>query len=100
MNQQRAPTRRSSVRGMGWIKDAKANAMAGDARAAWDEGAPVFTPLLNLPSVKVGFSGRIKDWEMMIAAILEVGWRLHTWAVCSDGHGRPQGQPLFVRPQQ
>lgn len=84
---------------MGWIKDAKANSMAADALAAWTEGAPVFTPIINMPGFKVGTSGRIRDWEMMVGAILEVGWQLHTWAVCSDAQGRPQAQPLFVRPR-
>lgn len=83
---------------MGWIKDAKASAVATDAQQAWDEGSAVFTPLLNMPAFKIGFSGRIKDWESMIEGITAAGWRLHTWAVCSDDKGRPQAQPLFVRP--
>ena len=85
---------------MGWIKSAKANAVGVDARKAWDDGSPVFTPILNMPSSHPGSSGRIEDWEQMMAAILEVGWLLHTWAVCSDAKGRPQAQPLFTRPAQ
>jgi len=83
---------------MGWIKDAKANSLANDAKAAWEDGAVFFTPLLNLPTFKTGFSGRIKDWEPMLEAVLAQGWRLHTWAICSDDRGKPQAMPLFVRP--
>lgn len=82
---------------MGWIKDAKAEAVRRDAQAAWDEGAPCFTPILNLPAFKGGFSGRVKDWEMMIGAIGEVGWTLKHWAVASDSQGRPQAMPFFTR---
>ena len=84
---------------MGWITNAKAGVVGTDAQKAWDEGSPVFTPVLNMPGSRPGQSGRIADWEAMVGAILEVGWQLHTWAVCSDGKGRPQAQPLFVRPQ-
>jgi hypothetical protein len=82
---------------MGWIKDAKAAAIAQEAKKAWDAGSQVFTPLLNMPATHGGLSGRIEDWEKMMAAVLEIGWKLHTWAVCSDSNGRPQAQPLFVR---
>lgn len=69
------------------------------AQDAWDEGAPVFTPMLNAPSgVSGGLSTRIKDWEMMVGAVLDVGWKLHTWAVVADPKGRTQALPLFVRP--
>jgi hypothetical protein len=82
---------------MGWIKDAKNSSMAADAQAAWDEGAAYFTPMLNVPAFKSTYSGRIKDWEGMLSAITEVGWRLEHWAVASDSAGRPQAMPLFVR---
>lgn len=84
---------------MGWIKDTKAQLVATDAQRAWDEGAWVFTPILNMPSSHPGNSGRVADWEQMMQAVMQVGWQLHTWAVCSDAKGRPQAQPLFVRPQ-
>lgn len=85
------------IPGMGWIKDAKASAISGDAQTAWDQGLPVFTPILNLPTFRTGFSGQIVDWSMMVASILEVGWTLHTWAVATDDKGRPQAMPLFTR---
>lgn len=84
---------------MGWIKDTKNTALANDAQKAWDEGSWVFTPLLNMPASHAGLSGRIADWEGMMHAVMQVGWQLHTWAVCSDSKGRPQAQPLFMRPR-
>ena len=85
---------------MGWIKDAKAESMRADAQKAWDADSAHFAPMLNVPAMKGGFSGRIADWEHMLAAITDGGWQLHTWAVCSDDKGRPQAMPLFVRPGQ
>ena len=79
----------------------KNDSMRKDAQAAWDEGSPVFTPILNMPSNRAGaaaMSGRVVDWEQMLAAIYDVGWRLHTWAVTSDPKGKVQAQPLFTRP--
>lgn len=84
---------------MGWIKDAKAAAVAADAQKSWDEGSRYFTPVLNFPAFKGGFSGRIKDWEPMLEAIESVGWVMHHWQVCSDDKGRPQAMPLYIRPQ-
>ncbi|MBW4043336.1 MAG: hypothetical protein HIU86_14670 [Acidobacteria bacterium] len=82
---------------MGWIKDAKATQMGKEAQQAWDAGVPVFTPLLNMPATRPDFSGAITDWPLMMAAIQEAGWKLHTWAVGSDSKGRPAAMPLFTR---
>jgi len=85
---------------MGWIKDAKNESMRKDAQAALDEGAIFFTPILNMPSGRAGgaaMSGRVVDWEQMMAVIVETGWRLHTWAVVADPRGHVQAQPLFIR---
>jgi len=82
---------------MGMIKDAKADLLRKDAQSAWDSGTQYFTPLLNLPTTRHTMSGRISDWEPMLDAVTSVGWKLHTWAVCSDNRGNPQGMPLFVR---
>lgn len=85
---------------MGWIKDAKTDVVRKDAQAAWEAGAPFFTPILNMPSSRAGAaaaSGRVEDWELMLAAIIETGWKLHTWAVVADPKGHVQAQPLFAR---
>lgn len=83
---------------MGWIKDAKAQSMAKAAQESWNDGAQFFTPMLNFPAFKAGFSGPVGDWPPMLESITSVGWRLHTWALASDEKGRPQAMPLFVRP--
>lgn len=85
---------------MGW-KDKKFDRVASDAQEAWDEGSPFFTPILIPPTGQGGASGRIADIEAMLAAVIEVGWQLHTWAVGSGaggGAGRLSAMPLFVRP--
>ena len=45
---------------MGWIKDAKANAMSKSAAEAWATGAQFFTPPINFPAFKAGFSGPVR----------------------------------------
>lgn len=83
---------------MGFIRNTKQDMLGKLAKDAWDEGAVVFTPLLNAPTgVSGGLSQRIKDWEVMIGAILAVGWRLHTWSVVADSKGHTQAMPLFTR---
>jgi len=82
---------------MGFIKEAKAQAVAQDARKAWEAGRSVFTPILNVPATHPGMSGAVDDIALMVEAITGVGWRLHTWAVASDAKGRPQAMPLFMR---
>lgn len=84
---------------MGWTKDAKAKSMATEAQAAWNEGSRYFTPIMSVPAFESSFSGRIKDWELMLDAIGSVGWQLQHWAVASDEKGHPQAMPVFVRSQ-
>ena len=86
------------IRPMGFIKDKKAGKVGDDAQAAWDQGRSVFTPVLNMPSFNLGFSGGNDDLALMTEAILAVGWKLDTWAVVTDKNGKPQIMPLFVRP--
>jgi hypothetical protein len=82
---------------MGFIKDVKATTMGKDAAKAWDAGNAYFTPLLNMPATRPGLSGAVEDWPLMLDAITEVGWKMHTWFVGSDEKGRPQAMPLFTR---
>jgi hypothetical protein len=84
---------------MGFMANSKAVSMQQKAQAAWTGGAWFFTPVLNFPAFKLGFSGNVEDWSPMMEAIMSVGWRLHTWAVVQDNKGQPQAMPLFVRPQ-
>lgn len=82
---------------MGFIQDTKSATVAQDAAKAFQAGSRYFTPLLNLPATRPGFSGGIPDWSAMLDAIEAQGWQLHQWAVAPDKHGRPQAMPLFVR---
>ena len=82
---------------MGFMANNKAQTMLKSAQTAWNADAKYFTPLLNFPTFKLGFSGNVDDWSPMIEAIESVGWRLHTWSVVQDNKGNPQAMPLFTR---
>lgn len=85
------------VVGRGLIQYAKANKIEADAQTAWNRGDQFFTPIMNYPRIRFGFSGAITDWSMMMDSISSVGWQLHTWSTAIDRHGRPQAMPIFVR---
>lgn len=82
---------------MGWIKDAKANALLQEAQRAIQEGRTVFTPMLNTPMTQHTMSGSVAGWAEMIEAIESCGWFVQQWSVASDIKGRPQAYPLFRR---
>ena len=82
---------------MGFLKDAKANAMGQEARKAAEAGDALFTPFLNTPGSQPNLSSNIRDWALMIAAIEGEGWRLDQWTVAADTKGRAQAYPLFRR---
>ncbi len=82
---------------MGFIKDAKANLLAQEARKAVEAGDALFTPFLNAPASASGISGNIRDWALMIAAVEGEGWRLDQWTVAADNKGKAQAYPLFRR---
>lgn len=82
---------------MGWIKDAKAKALAKEAERATKEGRTVFVPMLNTPQSQGELSGSVAGWAEMIEAVEEQGWALTQWAVGQDAKGRPQAYPLFRR---
>ncbi|GAA2681781.1 hypothetical protein [Actinoplanes palleronii] len=85
----------------GIAQQTKANTLGQDAASAYRAGDWYFTPVLNMPATKSGgFSGNIRDWALMLQAITQAGWQLHTWAVNMDREGRPEATPLFVRQQQ
>lgn len=83
--------------GKGFIQAAKANKIESDAQTAWNRGDKFFTPVMNYPIIRFGFSGAITDWSMMTESITSVGWVLHTWSTAIDRRGRPQAMPIFVR---
>lgn len=84
--------------GMGFVKDAKADMVAKDARKALDAGRAVFAARLNMPSSQAGgMSGAIDDWGVMIEAIEAEGWALTHWSTASDAKGRAEAHPVFRR---
>lgn len=82
---------------MGWIKNAKAAMLAGEARKAAERGQRVFAAMLNSPATMADLSGEVPGWGDMIDAVEASGWKLDQWAVGSDHKGRPQAYPLFRR---
>lgn len=83
---------------MGFIKDAKKNAIAEEAQRARAEGRRFFCPKLNTPMTQHGFSGSIAGWAEQIEAIEDAGWELTSWSVSTDAKGRPEAYPLFELP--
>ncbi len=82
---------------MGMIRDAKADKLAGQARAAHAGGQYIFAALLNTPWSNMGLSGEIPDWSHMIEAVEREGWVLIQWAGSTDNKGNPQAYPVFRR---
>jgi hypothetical protein len=82
---------------MGFIKQAKTDVVGKEAARAIQEGRTVFTPKLNTPAMRLGFSGSIGGWAEMIEAVEACGWVLAHWAVAHDSQGRPEAYPLFRR---
>jgi hypothetical protein len=82
---------------MGFIKQAKSDAVAKEAQRAIEEGRTVFAPRLNTPMTHPGLSGSIPGWAEMIEAIEAAGWTMVDWSVSTDQKGRPEAYPLFRR---
>lgn len=83
---------------MGFMANSKAASMAKHAERAFAGDGKYFTPVVNFPTFKMGFSGPVEDWPPVLEAIESAGWVLHTWSVVQDAKGNPQGMPLFIRP--
>jgi hypothetical protein len=82
---------------MGFMKNAKINAVRADAEKAYADGRAVFTSRLNFPTTMHGMSGEIPDWSLMVECIEAAGWQLSEWSVAMDREGRPEAYPLFRR---
>lgn len=82
---------------MGFIKDAKQNALAAEATRARREDGPAFMQMLNTGMTQSGLSGSVSGWAEMIEGIEAAGWALDQWSVSTDTKGRPQAYPLFRR---
>ncbi|MFC4531495.1 hypothetical protein [Sphaerisporangium dianthi] len=82
---------------MGFIKNAKIDALKQEAHRALEEGRWVFTPRLNTPAFHHDFTGSVSGWAEMIEAIEASGWMLVHWSVSTDQRGRPEAYPFFRR---
>jgi hypothetical protein len=80
---------------MGLIKDAKASAIAEDAKKRRVAGGRVFFARINLPMTHHAMSGGIDDFAVQIEAVEDQGWRLDLMSVTQDSKGRPEGYFLF-----
>lgn len=82
---------------MGFLKEAKANALGNEAEKAHADGRALFTPRLNFPTSMHGLTGNIGDWAQMIECVEAAGWTLVEWSVAMDTKGRPEAYPVFRR---
>lgn len=78
------------------IRETKAEQIYQEAAEALRTGHTHYTPIFNMPFFKLGFSGNVWDWSMMVNAAVRAGWKLEHWAVSSDKNGSPQAMPVFV----
>jgi hypothetical protein len=83
--------------GRGIIQMAKSGKIGDEAEMAWNRGDKYFTPIMNYPFFRIGFTGAITDWALMIESITDKGWVMKAWSTSIDKNGRPQAMPLFVR---
>lgn len=88
---------RRKVALMGFVKDAKAEVLAKEARRAYEEGRTAFAPRLNAPATGHGMTGSVSGWAEMIEAIEAAGWAMYFWSVAVDDKGRAEAYPLFRR---
>lgn len=86
-----------TLRSMGWVKNLKADVIAGEARKAAERGQTVFAAMLNTPMTMPDLSGEVPGWGDMVAAVEAQGWRLEHWSAGADHKGRPQAYPVFRR---
>ena len=70
---------------MGWIKESKHPDGSGSAEVMGRRVAGI-TPILNSRRAP-GHVEPDRGWEVMVAGIMGVGWKMHAWAVCSDNEG-------------
>jgi hypothetical protein len=82
---------------MGWIKDAKAEAIAKEAARAIEEGRQVFVARVNVGMTHHLMSGSVPGFAEQIEAVEDAGWRLDQMSFCQDAKDKPEGYFLFRR---
>jgi hypothetical protein len=71
--------------------------MTSDAQEAWDEGAPLFTAVLNYPTMNTGNNAGNAVWSSEISGVVAIGWKLQSWAVAPDRRDNFVAFPVFTR---
>lgn len=84
---------------MGWIKDAKADNAAKEAREALEAGRRVHVVRLNVGMTQQQLSGSLTAFAEQIEAIEDAGWRLDHMSFGNDSKGKPEGYFLFRLPR-
>lgn len=87
----------NGVEQMGFMMNPKKTTIGLDAQEAWDEGASVYSAVLNFPTMNTGNSAGIAEWTGEISAVVAIGWKLQSWAVAPDRRGNLVAFPLFSR---
>ncbi|WP_146070127.1 hypothetical protein [Cryobacterium sp. Y29] len=82
---------------MGFMVSPKKSTITEDANEAWNEGAAIFSALLNYPSMNSGNSSGIAEWTGELSAVVSIGWKLQSWAVTADRRGNVIAFPVFSR---
>lgn len=82
---------------MGFMTNTKNSSISADAQQAWDEGATIFSAVLNYPSMNTGNSSGVDAWSSELSAVSAIGWKLHSWSVAPDRRGNLVAFPVFQR---
>ncbi|MGW7001589.1 hypothetical protein ACWGCW_01840 [Streptomyces sp. NPDC054933] len=84
---------------MGWIKDAKAEAISKDAKRAIDEGRTVFVCRVNQGVLQSNWSGPLSGVAEQIEAIEAHGWQLDQASFSHDHKNHASAFLIFRRPR-
>ncbi|MEU3369826.1 hypothetical protein ACFYM2_26940 [Streptomyces sp. NPDC006711] len=84
---------------MGWIKDAKAEAISKEAQRALDEGRTVFVCRVNQGSLQSNYSGSLSGVAEQIEAVEALGWQLDQASFSHDHRDHASAFLIFRRPK-
>lgn len=84
---------------MGWIKDAKAEAISKEAQRALDEGRTVFVCRVNQGSLQSNYSGSLSGVAEQIEAIEAQGWQLDQASFSHDHRDHASAFLIFRKPR-
>ncbi|MGW4567074.1 hypothetical protein ACWEN3_33330 [Streptomyces sp. NPDC004561] len=82
---------------MGWIKEAKANAIKEHAQRAIAEGRTVFVCRVNQGALQSNFSGPLSGVAEQIEAVEELGWQLDQASFSHDHKDHASAFLIFRR---